>query len=149
NGNYYYGNWNPPATGTYTLRATPYSGANGTGTPGAPRTISFTFTSTGIAANLVNTLQAIEGVESEGLLVYPNPFSDKANINFTLLQNGEYTLNLYDSKGALVKVLKQGRAEAGVRNAVEINGSRLAKGLYLIRLQTDSGAITTRLIVER
>ncbi|MCP2045440.1 InlB B-repeat-containing protein, partial [Pontibacter sp. HSC-36F09] len=41
-GNYYYGNWNPPATGTYTLRATPYSGSNGTGTAGTPLTITFT-----------------------------------------------------------------------------------------------------------
>ncbi|WP_114782243.1 InlB B-repeat-containing protein [Botryobacter ruber] len=42
-GNYYYGNWNPPATGTYTLRATPYSGSDGTGTPGTPLTVSFSF----------------------------------------------------------------------------------------------------------
>jgi hypothetical protein len=39
-GNYYYGNWNPPATGTYTLKATPYSGT----TAGTPYTISFTIT---------------------------------------------------------------------------------------------------------
>ncbi len=41
-GNYYYGNWNPPATGSYTLKATPYSGSDGSGTPGIPLTISFT-----------------------------------------------------------------------------------------------------------
>ncbi|MBX0334207.1 InlB B-repeat-containing protein, partial [Pontibacter sp. HSC-14F20] len=40
-GNYYFGNWNPPATGTYTLTATPYAGANGTGAAGTPLTISF------------------------------------------------------------------------------------------------------------
>jgi len=48
--NYYFGNWNPPASGKYTLKATPYSGANATGTAGTPYTISFTFatsTSTG------------------------------------------------------------------------------------------------------
>jgi hypothetical protein len=43
-GNYYYGNWNPPATGTYTLTATPYSGTDGSGTKGAPLTIKFTIT---------------------------------------------------------------------------------------------------------
>lgn len=41
-GNYYYGNWNPPAKGTYTLKATPYSGSNATGTAGTPYTITFT-----------------------------------------------------------------------------------------------------------
>ena len=38
NGNFYYGNWNPPATGTYTLKATPYSGT----TAGTAKTITFT-----------------------------------------------------------------------------------------------------------
>jgi hypothetical protein len=42
-GNYYYGNWGPPALGNYTLKATPYSGASGTGTAGTPYTISFSF----------------------------------------------------------------------------------------------------------
>jgi len=39
-GNFYYGNWNPPATGTYTLKATPYSGS----TAGTAKTITFTIT---------------------------------------------------------------------------------------------------------
>ncbi|WP_207513896.1 polysaccharide lyase [Longitalea luteola] len=41
-GNFYYGNWNPPPVGTYTLKATPYSSDNASGTAGASRTITFT-----------------------------------------------------------------------------------------------------------
>jgi hypothetical protein len=41
NGNYYYGNWNPPALGTYTLKATPYDSK---GVAGVSKTITFTFT---------------------------------------------------------------------------------------------------------
>lgn len=41
-GNFYYGNWNPPATGTYTLKATPYTAAKGSGTVGAAKTVTFT-----------------------------------------------------------------------------------------------------------
>ncbi|HYH15476.1 MAG TPA: polysaccharide lyase [Flavisolibacter sp.] len=41
-GNYYYGNWYPPAKGKYTLKATPYSGDRATGTAGVPSTITFT-----------------------------------------------------------------------------------------------------------
>ncbi|AEW03316.1 hypothetical protein Niako_7095 [Niastella koreensis GR20-10] len=40
NGNYFYGNWNPPALGTYTLKATPYDAK---GVPGVSKTITFTF----------------------------------------------------------------------------------------------------------
>lgn len=43
-GNYYYGVWGPPKTGTYTLKATPYSAAKATGTVGTPSIIRFTIT---------------------------------------------------------------------------------------------------------
>ncbi|MHC2992964.1 hypothetical protein OB13_15770, partial [Pontibacter sp. HJ8] len=46
-GNYYYGNWNPPAAGTYTLKATPYTGSKATGIAGTSRTITFTITESG------------------------------------------------------------------------------------------------------
>jgi len=39
NGNYFYGNWNPPALGTYTLKATPYDSK---GVAGTAKTITFT-----------------------------------------------------------------------------------------------------------
>ena len=41
-GNFYYGNWNPPALGTYTITATPYTAAGAAGTAGAAKTITFT-----------------------------------------------------------------------------------------------------------
>jgi hypothetical protein len=39
-GNYFYGSWDPPATGTYTLKATPYDSK---GVAGVSKTITFTF----------------------------------------------------------------------------------------------------------
>jgi len=41
--NYYFANWNPPALGNYTVKATPYSGASGTGTAGTPYAVKFSF----------------------------------------------------------------------------------------------------------
>jgi len=41
-GNFYYGNWNPPALGTYTLKATPYTEEKAKGTAGSAKTITFT-----------------------------------------------------------------------------------------------------------
>ena len=41
-GNLYYGNWNPPATGKYTITATPYSQNDANGTAGTAKTITFT-----------------------------------------------------------------------------------------------------------
>jgi hypothetical protein len=42
-GNYFYGNWNPPTLGTYTLKATPYTEDDAEGTAGNSKTITFTF----------------------------------------------------------------------------------------------------------
>jgi hypothetical protein len=43
-GNFFYGNWNPPALGTYTLKATPYTDDDLKGTVGTSKTITFTIT---------------------------------------------------------------------------------------------------------
>lgn len=41
-GNYYYGTWYPPALGTYTLKATPYTSDYALGSVGTSKTITFT-----------------------------------------------------------------------------------------------------------
>lgn len=41
-GNFYYGNWNPPPLGTYTLTATPYTGERTKGDYGSAKTVTFT-----------------------------------------------------------------------------------------------------------
>ncbi|MCS3794990.1 polysaccharide lyase [Niastella sp. OAS944] len=41
-GNFYYGNWYPPETGTYTLKATPYTSDYASGSAGTSQTITFT-----------------------------------------------------------------------------------------------------------
>ncbi|PVY40662.1 T9SS type A sorting domain-containing protein, partial [Pontibacter virosus] len=150
-GNYHYGNWNPPATGAYTLKATPYTGSKATGTAGTPLTINFTFTSTssGLTAGSVRSLHELESRDKEELVVYPNPFSDKATISFMLLENGAYTVSLYDAKGAMVEVLKQGKGVVGDQNTIQVDGTKLSKGLYLVRLQTNGKVSSTKLIVDR
>jgi hypothetical protein len=41
--NYYFGNWNPPAKGGYTLKATPYTTTDGSGTAGVSNSVTFSF----------------------------------------------------------------------------------------------------------
>ena len=43
-GNYYFGNWNPPPTGSYTLKTTPYVSTTASGTAGTATTIHFSIT---------------------------------------------------------------------------------------------------------
>ncbi|WP_202915870.1 DUF4082 domain-containing protein [Pontibacter pamirensis] len=109
----------------------------------------FTVTATALSTSSVSTLQSRELEDKEGVFAYPNPFSDKATISFSLLDGGEYTVSLYDAKGARVALLEQGILKSGERRSLEVDGTKLAKGLYLVRLQTSSGASTVRLVLDR
>jgi hypothetical protein len=93
--------------------------------------------------------QLLEAQQQEGMEVYPNPSSGKVTVRFVLAKGGAYSLGLYDAKGKLVVVLRQGQAKAGELNAIEVDGTRLAKGLYLVRLQTSTGARAAKLLHDR
>jgi hypothetical protein len=84
---------------------------------------------------------------TEKLYSYPNPIIEKGTINFVLAHTGNYVLDLYDINGSRVAVLKQGKTEAGKLNTAEINSMHLTKGLYIVRLQTNDGIKTLKIIV--
>jgi hypothetical protein len=84
----------------------------------------------------------------EELYSYPNPIFEKGTINFVLASTGSYVLDLYDIHGSRVAALKEGKTEAGKLNTAEINSARLAKGLYIVRLQTNKSTKTLKIIVR-
>ncbi|SFU79375.1 Por secretion system C-terminal sorting domain-containing protein [Pontibacter akesuensis] len=85
----------------------------------------------------------------DGLQVYPNPFAANATVRFTMPQDGEYSVVLYDIRSAKSLTLKAGNAVAGKINTVEIDGSNLAKGLYIVRLQAAGSVQSLKLMHER
>jgi hypothetical protein len=91
----------------------------------------------------------VKALEADGLVIYPNPAANTATVRFVLTRGGAYTLGIYDAQGRQVELLRQGQAKAGVPYAIEVNAAKLNKGLYLVRLQTSSGARTARLIKDR
>ncbi|WP_162053149.1 DUF4082 domain-containing protein, partial [Pontibacter pamirensis] len=152
---------NGPLTGL----ANGADGSNGlyryTGTPAFPTSayqasnywVDVVFnTSTTISSSSsssVITSKTTELQEKEDINVYPNPFSGKATVSFILNVGGNYTLSLYDTKGAKVSVLEHGKANPGERHKVEVDGSKLSRGIYIVRLQTISGVRTTQLLLEK
>ena len=83
------------------------------------------------------------------LRAYPTPFSDRATISFTTAVDENYSVRLYDMKGALVRELKTGRATGGVANEVEVDGTNLQEGLYLARMLNDSGMKSVKLLLKK
>jgi hypothetical protein len=65
---------------------------------------------------------------------YPNPFTKRTNIPFTLPRAERVNLVLYDVSGRIVKVLVNASKDAGIHN-VNFNGGSLAKGIYFYKIQ--------------
>jgi hypothetical protein len=108
-----------------------------------------------LATNIASlNLQAVSFLASDaplgGLVMQalPNPFLTKATVSFVLEKGGDYTISLYDCKGVIMGAPKVGNAEPGKVTKVEMDGSLLSAGLYLVRLRTKDEGATVRLLHE-
>ncbi len=71
---------------------------------------------------------------------YPNPFSDKLNIEFTLTEGSKAALEIYNAAGQKLATLFDGYAGASELVKVEYNAGEVAGGMVIYRLQTEQGA---------
>ena len=101
-----------------------------------------------IAVNLsCRTSEDSPIVNEQSLSAYPNPTSGKATVSFTADRNAKYTMKVVDMIGNIL-VNESISATEGF-NTNEINLENVAKGIYLISVQTEGEeAQTMRLIVE-
>ncbi|OKL39548.1 hypothetical protein A3841_00950 [Pontibacter flavimaris] len=132
NGNFYYGNWNPPATGTYTLKATPYKD----GQAGTPVSITFTIVNSG------ETIIPNEDGATSGSTEIAQPSASSDITGFTLidshLEKGVQTIAdgsvITLSSLAYTKLNIQANASSSVENVkFELSGAQS-------RTYTDKGA---------
>ncbi len=81
-----------------------------------------------------------------GLTLYPNP----ANESIFLAWNDEtirdITMSIYDSKGALISVIRNTSLERNAENRIDI--SHLKSGAYLLRIQSINLDYTTTFVKE-
>ena len=95
------------------------------------------------SGSLSKTPETVEEKElAEGLEVftaYPNPMDISTTIKFRLNRSAGAILNLYDLNGREISKLYKGQVEPGVEYEVEIKNNNLMKGVYIYRLELDSG----------
>ena len=77
---------------------------------------------------------------------YPNPFNPVTTITFDIAENSEIKLEVADMLGKTIKVLHQGRVNAGSYKT-EFDGTNLPSGIYFYRLMTDKTSITRKLML--
>ncbi len=78
---------------------------------------------------------------------YPNPFNPTTTIEFTLAENSNVTLKIFDILGREVTTLVDGGRKVGVSYKENFDASKLASGLYFYRLQTEKNSLVKKLML--
>ena len=79
---------------------------------------------------------------------YPNPFNPSTTIKFELPKSSAVRLSVFDILGREVSVLVNEKRDAGVHK-VKFDGSNIASGVYLYRLQAGSFVETKKMLVVK
>ncbi len=92
----------------------------------------------------VDNVPAVFGLQQN----YPNPFNPSTTIRFTLPVREYVTLKVYNLLGEEIATLVNETVDAG-ESMVRFDGSRLASGVYLYRLQAGSSTLTRRMTLVK
>lgn len=79
---------------------------------------------------------------------FPNPATGSTFINYSLEAPAKFSLTLYNSTGTLVKVIDEGKTDAGTHTSVT-DVSDLPAGIYYYKLTTEKKILTKKMIVNR
>ncbi|WP_114750040.1 T9SS type A sorting domain-containing protein [Pleomorphovibrio marinus] len=78
------------------------------------------------------------------LVPFPNPSHSKVSLSYKLMADGFMSLNLYDTHGRLVKVLKRENQQAG-SYLLDADLSHLSKGVYQLLLIQQTGSSISKI----
>lgn len=108
---------------------------------------------TGLVLSLSTTTDVKEGSSSlpaEYSLSqnYPNPFNPTTTISYSVAKEGFVSLTVYNMLGSKVATLVSGNKPAG-QYTVSFDGSSLASGIYIYRLEAGSFISTRKLVLMK
>lgn len=79
---------------------------------------------------------------------YPNPFNPTTLISYSLPQNSNVLLRVYDTLGKEVTTLVDGKQSAG-KYQISFNASRLSSGIYYYTITAGSFNLTRKMILMK
>ncbi|NEU07918.1 T9SS type A sorting domain-containing protein [Flavihumibacter sp. R14] len=135
NGNY--NSWTP-ATGAYTLKATPYSSASG-GTAGTSLTINFSVVDQASAFTFSlpdYNSGYVEMINSTSKLafVYPNPAMQNFMVKFTVQEKSEWKFLLYNSSGYRLQLPTVNLEEGTGLVSFDLRPYNVSPGIYYLKI---------------
>jgi flagellar hook assembly protein FlgD len=82
---------------------------------------------------------------------YPNPFNPETKISFSLPQDQEIELTVYNLKGQKVRTINAGITSSGeqsvVWNGKDDDGKHVGSGLYFYKLRTKDKVLTKKMLL--
>ncbi|NQV18258.1 MAG: T9SS type A sorting domain-containing protein, partial [Armatimonadetes bacterium] len=82
---------------------------------------------------------------------YPNPFNPETKISFSLPQDQEIELTVYNLKGQKVRTLYTGITSSGeqslVWNGKDDDGKSVGSGLYFYKLRTENKVYSKKMLL--
>jgi len=79
--------------------------------------------------------------------IYPNPTKGLTNIHIALADKGFCSLSVFDMNGRVVKRLLQSNRNPGLYN-IEMQTNELPSGTYIVVLETSTGKISKKLVIQ-
>jgi hypothetical protein len=108
------------------------------------------FSNTAPTAVVRDTDGELEPAYDLSVRAYPNPFTQKASIEFSLTNAVENAVvEVYTLNGTKVATLFNGAVEAEKLYSVELDGANLAPGIYMYQVNTGNNVYTNKLILTR
>lgn len=96
----------------------------------------------------LNSLSARDISAVEQLKVYPNPFSDRLQIQFEQKISSINTLNLRDLQGRIVYSENMGRVPSGMQGMQLTLPETLVPGMYLLEISNEYNTIVNRVVKQ-
>ncbi|MBR0073186.1 MAG: T9SS type A sorting domain-containing protein [Bacteroidales bacterium] len=84
---------------------------------------------------------------ANSIKVYPNPAANFANIDFTVGDNTNVDIQLFDMSGRVVFTKSLGKVSAGTHSQI-IPCENLNKGVYVVRVAAGTQPMTSKLVVK-
>jgi hypothetical protein len=82
-------------------------------------------------------------LQESSFTVYPNPATNKISIATKSNLQGETTICIFNMNGAILQ-----HEKFQSQNLIEMDVSAMAKGIYLLKIQTKAGVESKKLVVQ-
>jgi flagellar hook assembly protein FlgD len=93
-----------------------------------------------------------EAISEQSFDVQPNPFNDQTLLRFSLPSAQEVNISICNMSGAEVSRLRT-QARQGINtlmwDGADASGQRLGSGVYFVRLSTEGGFVTKKVVIQR